>query len=75
MSGLGSLRWVYSEALARGAPLTVVAERSRTPSAETVLETLPALVRERATSTPGLVAMREKRYGIWQEITWEGYWD
>ena len=55
--------------------MTVVAERSRTPSAETALETLPALVRERAASTPSLVAMREKRYGIWQEITWEGYWD
>ena len=40
-----------------------------------VLDTLPALVRERALADPGAVAMREKRHGIWREITWGSYWD
>ena len=55
--------------------MTAVVERSQLPLAETVPETLPALVRERAAAGPNLMAMREKRYGIWQEITWEDYWE
>ncbi|HKX74004.1 MAG TPA: AMP-binding protein [Acidimicrobiia bacterium] len=37
--------------------------------------TVAAKVRDWATSTPEAVAMREKDYGIWQEITWERLWD
>jgi long-chain acyl-CoA synthetase len=39
------------------------------------VRTLPARIRERATVDPGRVCMREKRYGIWQDITWADYWD
>lgn len=39
------------------------------------METLPSLVRERAATSPDSVAMREKRYGIWREITWGTYWE
>jgi len=40
-----------------------------------VFETLPALVRGRALANPDSVAMREKRYGVWREITWGAYWE
>jgi long-chain acyl-CoA synthetase len=39
------------------------------------VRTLPARIRERAAADPGRVCMREKRYGIWQDITWADYWD
>jgi long-chain acyl-CoA synthetase len=32
-------------------------------------------VRDRAASTPDLIALREKARGIWREITWAEYWD
>jgi long-chain acyl-CoA synthetase len=31
-------------------------------------------VRDRAAATPDGVAMREKRFGVWQEVTWAQYW-
>jgi long-chain acyl-CoA synthetase len=37
--------------------------------------TIASRVRERAGRTPDLVAMREKDFGIWHEVTWAGYWD
>jgi long-chain acyl-CoA synthetase len=39
------------------------------------LATVPALVRRRALETPDAVALREKRFGIWQELTWRRYWE
>jgi len=38
-----------------------------------VADTLPKLLRERARRGPGEVALREKEYGIWQRVTWDGY--
>lgn len=35
--------------------------------------TLPQLLAERARRHAGKVALREKEYGIWQEVTWEQY--
>ena len=35
--------------------------------------TFPSLLRARATDRPDDVAMQEKRYGIWQPITWSEY--
>ncbi len=32
------------------------------------------MLRERARSTPNLVALREKDRGLWREITWAEYW-
>ncbi|MDN5745463.1 MAG: AMP-dependent synthetase/ligase [Nocardioidaceae bacterium] len=37
--------------------------------------TILTRVRDRAASSPRGVAMREKRLGIWHEITWASYWD
>ena len=59
----------------RGRPLTALADRPRSPLPGSVFETLPALVRERALANPDSVAMREKRYGVWREITWGAYWE
>jgi long-chain acyl-CoA synthetase len=41
----------------------------------TAVLTLATRVRERARRTPRQIAMREKDVGIWQEVTWESYWD
>ena len=36
-------------------------------------QTLPGLLARRAADRPDDVALREKEFGIWQEITWAGY--
>ena len=38
-------------------------------------ETLATRVRSWAERLPDAVALREKRLGIWQEITWRDYWE
>lgn len=38
-------------------------------------DTLPGLLARHAQRTPRRVALREKEFGIWQEITWAGYLD
>ncbi|MGH3647992.1 MAG: AMP-dependent synthetase/ligase [Micromonosporaceae bacterium] len=37
--------------------------------------TIATRIRERARAAPRKVAMREKDFGIWQEVTWADYWD
>jgi long-chain acyl-CoA synthetase len=37
--------------------------------------TVPSRIRRRALETPEAVALRDKRFGIWQEVTWAHYWD
>src|SRR5690242_15956379 len=37
--------------------------------------TLPLLLRRNAATMAGRPAIREKRRGIWQSVTWAGYWD
>ncbi|MGI5505984.1 AMP-dependent synthetase/ligase [Lentzea sp. CA-135723] len=36
--------------------------------------TVVTRVRDRAAETPDQVALRAKDFGIWQEVTWSGYW-
>ena len=43
--------------------MTAVTERAG-------VATVASRVRDRALATPDTVALREKRFGIWQEITW-----
>ena len=38
-------------------------------------DTLPKLLLERASQTPAGIALREKEFGIWQELTWGEYAD
>lgn len=52
-----------------------VQERPSTSAAEMQTRTVARLIRDRAMSTPNLVALREKDLGIWQEITWSSYWE
>ena len=37
--------------------------------------TIATRVRDRAASMGDRVAMREKDFGVWQEVTWQSYWD
>jgi long-chain acyl-CoA synthetase len=41
----------------------------------TTVASVPSRIREWARRTPDKVALREKRFGIWQDITWGSYWD
>jgi long-chain acyl-CoA synthetase len=41
----------------------------------TAVTTVPARIRERALAAPERVALREKRFGIWQEVSWRDYWE
>jgi long-chain acyl-CoA synthetase len=50
-------------------------ERSQEESATAGTRTVASLIRDRALLAPDLVALREKEYGIWQEITWGDYWE
>ncbi|MFY1692596.1 AMP-dependent synthetase/ligase [Plantactinospora sp. WMMB782] len=45
------------------------------PAGAEPVRTLAVRVRDRARESPDAVAMREKDRGIWQEVTWAGYWD
>jgi long-chain acyl-CoA synthetase len=55
--------------------MTTVLERVGAPSADVGFKTPPACVRDWARDFPDMVAMREKDFGIWQEITWSQYWE
>jgi long-chain acyl-CoA synthetase len=46
-----------------------------TVAAPATTTTIATRIRDRARTMPRQVAMREKDFGIWQEITWESYWD
>ncbi len=46
-----------------------------TATLTTTTTTVATRVRDRAAATPDRVAMREKDFGIWQEVTWAQYWD
>ncbi len=47
----------------------------RASGASALAATMPGLLVDRARLTPDAVALREKEFGIWQEITWAGYLD
>lgn len=47
---------------------------STTSHACTLLGTLPGLVHHWSEQTPTATSLREKRLGLWREITWRDYW-
>mgnify|MGYP002623420837 CR=1 FL=1 len=55
--------------------MTTLAERPGARAADVGFQSPAAMVRDRSVSTPDAVAMREKDYGIWQEITWSELWE
>jgi long-chain acyl-CoA synthetase len=55
--------------------MTTTLGASGVAPAATGFPTVAALVRDRAVEMPNAVAMREKNFGIWQEITWGQTWD
>jgi long-chain acyl-CoA synthetase len=54
------------------APATT--ETTTVGDASAAATTIASRVRERAATMPQRVAMREKDFGIWQEVTWAQYW-
>ena len=48
--------------------MSIVGERA-------AVATVPSRIRDRALRIPEGVALREKRFGIWQEVSWRGYWE
>lgn len=55
--------------------MTTLAERLDVPASGTGYRTVAAMVAEWAEKTPDSVAMREKDFGIWQEITWSQFYE
>ncbi|MEA1902330.1 MAG: AMP-binding protein [Actinomycetota bacterium] len=55
--------------------MTTLAERPQASATGSGYRTAPARVREWADRMPDAVALREKDFGIWQEITWAELWD
>ena len=50
--------------------MTAVAQQTSTK-----VTTVASRVRDRAAEMPDRVAMREKDFGIWQEVSWADYWN
>jgi long-chain acyl-CoA synthetase len=44
-------------------------------SGPTPVTTIATRIRDRASTMGRRVAMREKIFGVWQEVTWASYWD
>jgi len=55
--------------------MTTLVDRSDVPAVDVGYRTVAAMVREWAERSPDKVAMREKEFGIWQEITWLDFWE
>jgi long-chain acyl-CoA synthetase len=55
--------------------VTAVVEHANASVSGVGYRTAPAMVREWAERMPNRVALREKDFGIWQEITWSEYWE
>ncbi|MGB7861383.1 MAG: AMP-binding protein [Acidimicrobiia bacterium] len=55
--------------------MTTLVERPELPAAGVGYRTAAAMVREWAETSPDRVALREKDFGIWQEITWAEFWN
>jgi long-chain acyl-CoA synthetase len=49
--------------------MTTVAQKTITTT------TVASRVRDRASQMPNRIALREKDFGIWQQVTWRQYWD
>ena len=55
--------------------MTTLVDRPEVPAAGVGYRTVAAMVREWAAKSPEKVAMREKDFGIWQEITWSEFYE
>jgi long-chain acyl-CoA synthetase len=55
--------------------MTTLVDRPEVPAVDVGYRTVAAMVREWAERSPDKVVMREKEFGIWQEITWAEFWE
>ncbi|RYX98017.1 MAG: long-chain fatty acid--CoA ligase [Comamonadaceae bacterium] len=56
-------------------PDAAIADRQLPPGVADGNATMPGLLRHRARTMPGQMALREKKRGIWQGTTWLGYFE
>jgi long-chain acyl-CoA synthetase len=55
--------------------VTSTLEQAGRPDLSDAYPTVALMVRERSLSSPDGVAMRDKRFGIWQQRTWADLWE
>ena len=55
--------------------VTTTLEQTGQPDLSGACRTVALMVRERSHTSPDGVAMRDKRFGIWQERTWAELWE
>jgi long-chain acyl-CoA synthetase len=55
--------------------MTTLVDRPEAAAAGVGYRTIAAMIREWSERAPNRVAMREKEFGIWQEITWSQLWE
>jgi long-chain acyl-CoA synthetase len=55
--------------------VSTMVEHADAPSQEQAVNSIPQRIRAHAERDPDTVALREKRFGVWQDITWAKYWD
>lgn len=55
--------------------MTVTGAATPSAGARAQTTTIVTRVRDRAATRPDAIALREKDRGIWQEVSWAGYWD
>ena len=66
----------FPDPLAGAATASVAGATMQRPGgAGTGTTTIVTRVRDWAARLPERVALREKDFGVWQEVTWQGYWD
>lgn len=53
----------------------MIATLDRPDAADTTVKTTATRVRDWAERAPTTIAMREKDFGVWREVTWADYWD
>lgn len=56
-------------------PDPALADLQLPPSLAEGQATMPGLLRHRARATPDQIALREKKRGVWQGTTWQGYFE
>ncbi len=55
--------------------MTATMDVTDSPSSGVGYRTVAARAKEWSDKLPDAVAMREKDFGIWQEVTWGDYWE
>ncbi|MEX1178939.1 MAG: AMP-binding protein [Nitriliruptor sp.] len=55
--------------------MSATMEHTDASASARAISSVPQRIKRRAETLPDTVALREKRFGLWQDITWAEYWD